>query len=468
MAYREPGVYLERDYRRPPSPVMPPLVPLIIGEGRAYVDFDDTPIVRDDEVAKDELPSTKVTAIISITDENGDEFIQDTDYQLDGDNEVEWLTGEGIDNPDPGETYYVTYKARPEESDYGLRLITEDQLSDYYGGMFMETDEVNGGSLEIVSKINPVYLGAYICFNSGASHVGVLQVEPSGTQESPANPYAVVEPTDFQNALNEHAQYSESVYRIVPMSTDSEVIGAVVPHLEQMSSVEERKERVAVVGYDHSFTDVADYIDGIKAFSEGLENKRVQVIGGDGGTMTLSDGNLHNLGAEYLCAAVAGRYALNSIQTSLTRDRITVFRELDTFKLNNTQKNSMASSGVTVLQQPGGEGTAIVIRHSLTTDMSSVQSREPSVIQIGDYTSKYYREALDPYIGRYNINADLLQRVENAVNAASETLSDDRVINSAEILNFYQDEDNPDSIILQIRIYVPYPCNYIDISLLIY
>ena len=168
----------------------------------------------------------------------------------------------------------------------------------------------------------------------------------------------------------------------------------------------------------------------------------------------------------FLCAGYAGAENTLKPQDSRTRMKITGFFELQGIKLKRTEMNSLATYGVTILTQIT-RGTDIIVRHGLTTDMSSVQTRETSIQDIVDYCSKEYRAACELYIGKYNITADLIQRISGTLNSVTATLKTDGIILGATIMNLAQDFDNPDSLIISMKINVPYPCNYIIITMAI-
>jgi hypothetical protein len=134
--------------------------------------------------------------------------------------------------------------------------------------------------------------------------------------------------------------------------------------------------------------------------------------------------------------------------------------------MRRTEKNKLAEKGVMVLEQEGGQGTPIAVRHGLTTDMSNLQSKEASVVEIGDYAAKFYRSGLKQYVGTHNVTTDLITKVKGSTNTLTNVLiKKDIALVGSKILQLYQDADNPDTLILKISLKVPYPCNTIEITL---
>jgi hypothetical protein len=140
--------------------------------------------------------------------------------------------------------------------------------------------------------------------------------------------------------------------------------------------------------------------------------------------------------------------------------------ELIGVRMTRAQKNLLAQCGVMILEQNNGAGTDIVVRHQLTTNMTTVQTRETSVIAVGDFCSKYLRTAVDPYIGKYNITSEVVSMVEASFKTACDTLKNKlKIINDYKNIKVYQDASNPDTLVVTLSVLPPYPCNYIDITL---
>lgn len=463
MPYREPGVYSELINNRPNTGFLPSLVPLIIGEGPAFFDFKGKAITRDSGSTSDTLPSSNVTAISRIyTISDGTETDIDTnEYSLVTPNQIDWSAA--VNPPTDGSTYYVDYEARPEQEQYEPAFITSyDELDTAYIGQFMKT--VSGGD---INAINPVYLGAYIALEAGAPGVYVLQVEPADKDT-----YNVVISTDIVSTL-EKAEFIDDAYFLVPMTDDSTATGAVITHCNTMSGIEERKERVCFIS-----TGIADpatsgifttaELDAAITECSAIKNKRVRTPFVTKASKILSDGNTYDLGAEYVCAALAGLSALIPVQRALTRQRLYNFVELKhVTKLSRANKNKLAAAGFIVLEQPGGPGSAIVIRHGITTKVDNVADREHSVVVISDFSAKYFRTSLEGYIGIYNINEFLKTKVNATLNGCKNTLVRKRILNDMEIINILQDEVNPDTLLVDLSINPPYPCNYIDLQILV-
>ena len=109
------------------------------------------------------------------------------------------------------------------------------------------------------------------------------------------------------------------------------------------------------------------------------------------------------------------------------------------------------------------------IRHlQLSTDMLTIESRELSITKDVDYIAKYFRNNLRPYIGRFNVTKEYLNQVRTVAQATlRDLLRNGQVLPGTTIQRLIQDPDRPDTVILDLKINVPYPANYIRITLYI-
>lgn len=129
------------------------------------------------------------------------------------------------------------------------------------------------------------------------------------------------------------------------------------------------------------------------------------------------------------------------------------------------QLNTIAEGGGLILTQRARSAPP-VIRHQLTTDMSSIETRELSIQFILDFTAKTMRNGLRPYIGRHNITAELLTQLRGTAESLLRQLIDSGVLlEGSRLEKLQQNADRPDEIDIEISLVVPYPCNRINVKL---
>lgn len=134
----------------------------------------------------------------------------------------------------------------------------------------------------------------------------------------------------------------------------------------------------------------------------------------------------------------------------------------DTF--NETDLNTMASGGTYIFTQTNNQ-SSIVSRHHVSTDVTSVAKRELSVTTALDFTAKFLRNTLSPYIGRFNITPAFIKFVNSVLVSAALFLTRSGIVNDIKGISVSQDEVSADTINVTLEVKVKYPVNYIKITL---
>jgi hypothetical protein len=170
----------------------------------------------------------------------------------------------------------------------------------------------------------------------------------------------------------------------------------------------------------------------------------------------------------YASAAIAGMVGQNPPQQGFTRFPMTGFSRVigSNNKFSNSQLNVMAAGGAWILIQEA-QGAPIISRHALTTDTTSIEVRESSITKVVDYTAKFMRKSLLNYIGRFNVTQGFLDTLSKVIQGLGKFLVEQGVLNGFNLNLIQQDTDNPDSILVDCILDVPFPCNYIRLTLVI-
>lgn len=455
--YNEPGVFLYP--KRRPSPSIsvtePAIIPIIIGEGVSKKVLS-TAMVRGTGTT-DILPSTKVESIdkIGISRANNS-WEETTDYTLAGEpkNTITWVEEKG---PKVGETYFVTYTAFVEESQYHLKYISDPASAvDTYGDSLDYTS--GAATVNSLSLATQACLSAQLNANSGNPGVYVLQVKPGSG--------GTVTATEYQASMDAHLKEISTIYRVVPTSSEASVLSTISKFVATNSAPEERREMTGIVSIDHGeMATIDEVLNTIGAGAAAINNQRMVVVYPDKATYSVSPNLDVEVGGGVIAAAIAGAEYGNPVQQPLTRAALpSQFKAVVGVPMSRSEKNRLAAQGVMVLENNNGR---VVIRHQLTTDMSSVESREMSVVRIVDYTSKYLRSSLEGYIGKRNIDAETLVTMEATLRAAKNKLVSDRIAKDVTVSEIMQVEDAPDTLALTASVQPPYPCNRVEIILLV-
>lgn len=169
----------------------------------------------------------------------------------------------------------------------------------------------------------------------------------------------------------------------------------------------------------------------------------------------------------YGAAALAGYRSTLSASQPVTNLAVPGVDKLDTAStyFSPDQLNTIAEGGNLILFQPT-RGSNVVVRHQLTTDRSTIENQEESIISAVDYAAKYYREAMRPFIGKNNITAELLTQLRGIGESVNRALVEGRIVNKgSRFLDLVQNADRPDSVDITVRVQPLYPCNAIDITM---
>lgn len=169
----------------------------------------------------------------------------------------------------------------------------------------------------------------------------------------------------------------------------------------------------------------------------------------------------------YACAAIAGMVAGQPPQQPFTNFPITgLTGVVGTEKFSKRQLNIMAGGGTYVLVQDV-EGGPVVSRHQLSTDLTSIETRELSITKVVDFVAKFLRIGVRKFIGTTVIDSALLDTLGTTLQGMLSFLIEAGALNGANINNIVQDENSPDTVLVDITLDVPFPCNYIRITLVV-
>lgn len=170
----------------------------------------------------------------------------------------------------------------------------------------------------------------------------------------------------------------------------------------------------------------------------------------------------------YASACIVGMVGEQPPQQGFTNFPITgltrVVGSNDLF--TNGQLDVMAAGGVYILVQDV-QNAPVICRHQLSTDLTSIETRELSITKVVDYTAKFMRAGLRNFIGRSNITQPFLDQLSTVVSGQLDFLISNGVLIGADINNIIQDADEPDTILIDVTLDVPFPCNYIRLTLVI-
>ncbi len=169
----------------------------------------------------------------------------------------------------------------------------------------------------------------------------------------------------------------------------------------------------------------------------------------------------------YWSAAVAGQVAGYPPQQGHTN--LPLAGSLSKVKYSSdyytqTDLNTIAAGGTYIIHQSSPSAIP-TCRHQLSTDMSSIETRELNITTVVDYVSKYLRNALTPYIGRYNITPQFLNLMSMTIDGLKNKLIREGIIQNLIVEELAQSTTERDTLLVTISLGLSYPLNYIKITL---
>lgn len=462
--YREPGVRLtvKNTVLGQVQDAMVQMYPLIIGTGAKKIKA--VVAMTRSSATTDIFPYTAVNSIVTVSSRKtgGTTWVSTTDYTFtQNENNITWITGHG---PAVGDIYYVTLYYNIDASQYIINEIASfDDITNLYGED-IQSGEAADASTNL-KPINRLVLAAQIQARIGGFPFYMQQVQINTGDAVSAN--------DYKIALDTYASKVSGIGRIIPTDTVTGLDDVILSHIEDMSSVDEKKERTAALSKYYasdsarptSFTGDNGVLSSIGGYAAGIKNRRVFTCYPDRAKYVFSDESIRVVDGPFVLAAINALSYEGAIQESITNKGFSVFTELVGVDMTRVQMNQLAAKGVLILTQDAA-GAIIKIRHQLSTDISDIQSREISILNIQDYCTKYYRASCEGYIGEL-ITPDLIQKVSGTIMSSSDALKKNGIIVNATNPVVSQNASSPDTIDVSLSVLPPYPCNYINITMTI-
>jgi len=278
--------------------------------------------------------------------------------------------------PAIGDFYFISYKFR--KQDFTTRLFQQ-----------FKTIEANFGTL---SGENRVTLAAYLAILNGAVLIGIKQVLKVVNTNQASD-------QSFFDAITELATPLPGNVKpdvIVPLATSTAVYQFLLQHVETQSNIRNQAERIGFIGFASGTSPTA-----AQTIAKSLLSNRIIAVYPDSAVITLTN----ELGepfetlvdGTFLAAAVAAAIVSPAVDvaTPYTRRTVQGFTRLVRI-MDPITANQTAVAGLTILEDLD---PIIRIRQGLTTDMSSILTRLPTVTQIADFVQQQSRLVLDSFVG---------------------------------------------------------------------
>ncbi len=230
-------------------------------------------------------------------------------------------------------------------------------------------------------------------------------------------------------------------------------------------SMKVRGDRLLIPG--STLPDKDKIAETVAARNNAIKNRRVVSVFPDTVIATI-DGTDQQIPSYYAGSAITGMVASNPPQQGFTNLPMTGFTGVkgsnDAF--STQQLNTMAGGGTYILVQDV-QGGPVTCRHQLTTDLTSIETRELSITKVVDFVAKFMRTGLRNFIGTFNITQPFLDMLSTVIQGMLSFLEEGGVILGGDLNNLIQDKSAPDTVTVDVTLDVPFPCNYIRLTLVI-
>ncbi len=197
----------------------------------------------------------------------------------------------------------------------------------------------------------------------------------------------------------------------------------------------------------------------------GYKSRRVICTAPDTAKTTL-DGLEQMVPGFYMAAGLAGRKAAKNPSQPLTEDSLIGFTGVvgAQERYSEPQLRIMAGGGIWIFYQEA-DGQPVRTRHQITTDVSTLLTRESSILDALDYAAKTLRTTFRNFIGRYNITTGLMESLNLVADGVRDFLVSNGVFASFNVVAFEQDASEPDAITAIIDVETLKPLNKLRITL---
>lgn len=347
------------------------------------------------------------------------------------------------EEPAVGDLYYVSYQYR--KQDYQTQLFTK-----------FSAIEATYGEL---STDNPVTLASYLAILNGAVLVGIKQVkkdEDNGTRASVSAYRDAID--DLEGALP-----GGTLPDIMTLlrGDNLDLFQYLSRHCDIQSDIRHRAERTALCGFGSgtNISTAGNWASAIGRTRFRLVYPDVMIVpipqpGGAADEQTVVDGT-------YIAAMLAGSVVSpnTDVATPWTGKRLVGATRLARV-LDAVEQNQVAVRGVTVVED---RNPVLRVRQGLTTDMSTILTKLPTIIQIVDETQRQSRTTLERFIGSKFLPG-ILSQIEGQLTATLRGLVDAQILAAYTGVSARVSSDDPTTAEVEAYIQPVFPLLYIVVT----
>jgi hypothetical protein len=286
------------------------------------------------------------------------------------------------DQPNVGETYYVTYTTAKQASDYGLQ--TWDSAADAYAVYGLPDVPANRLSIAISLFVQ-----------NGGQQFATIQVPvQQGTTLASDDSFIAA----VQSLTIPFAGTNQFPDVIQVLSTSANVQQTLSRFLITQAAPLAQAEAISFIGFSQYTTPTQ-----IAQTAQAIASERVIAVSVVAAGISLQGptdlvATTFAFSGEFVAAALCGLYCnpANDVATTLTGQNVVGFTR-NLLPIDPPTMNALAAAGVTVLIDIAG---ALQVRHYKTTNPANALTSEPYVTTISDFISQSFRSNLSQFKGR--------------------------------------------------------------------
>jgi len=281
------------------------------------------------------------------------------------------------EEPRVGDVYYVTFDK--EKTDFSVKYVTS----------FPEVQNLFGP----LAQNNPLVMAANLYFMNGGQSLAIKQVRKAPD----SNDASVATYIEAIDSFDEPLSNGTRPALLSVLTANRQVLNYLRTSNAQQSSIRMQNERTSFIGLAAGSTpeDALNY-------AKALKSELMTLVYPDRAVITIPDTNGVDqdilVGGEYVAVAMTGADVspVYDVATPLTNVSLVGFQKLGR-SLTKAIAALVAQNGVTVLEN---KNNTIKVLMGLTTDMTSVLTRNPRIVEIKHEVQKGVRRVGDRFIGR--------------------------------------------------------------------
>jgi hypothetical protein len=480
--YVPPGVYVQ-DTTTPivSTTGLPPSIVTILGPALGYQTATETVLVYANTgtvLSNEGIFTTAVTGPPAIAAPvvkklDGTLLTVNTDYTFVTDTSGPGGTAGGITsiqrvtnspNIADGDSVTITY-SYADTTYYTPQTHTDfDSIMSVYGVPMVSTAPTNPNATQVAS---PLSMACQMAIQNGAATVITLALNPSDGDLR----------AQFQAAYSKIATNYSTTMIIAALPDDLTVSSGTVAAYTQLLAQDLNSHctnasnngytRIGIFGCPRNFSESDLTQEGLAG---SITSKRLVLAYPHNMLLFNSSTNqITTVGGPHLAAALAGKLSSLPTNTGLTKQVVSGFQGIPTSVLQGMTKpykDSLSSSGVLVAEI--NRLNQLLVRHGVTTDMSSLDKREISMIRIADTLFNLVQQGMEAagLIGQ-PIDADMSMRVKAALSSILEqSVTTEVIVSYANLKVMQQSPPSGDPTIINCKFsYLPaVPLNYITVQ----